>query len=463
MRKTLSNDFFPRMKQGSAWIGIFLILIFLTTMGLALSANIVQTMKAVKKQEQLSVVQALAEAGIEKTIWKLNRGDAYFGETELTLPTGQVDIEVFDEGSDTKIITATGYVPNKQMAQRKRTIRVKLKADFNQTGMGFRYGVQAGSLGVIMENNTTIAGNVYSSGSVIGGNNNSQILGDVFVSGQGNGIENIIIGKSSAPANGWAYYIKDSYIWGNAKAINGANISSTTVKGTTSYGPQPPGENLPITDATLSTWEGWAAAGNNGVPLGNTTINGIQSLGPIKIDGNLVVNGQLRMTGIIWVTGDVIFNTGSYVYLDPSFGTNSSMIIADRPTDRNNYGKITVNPGTKICGSYALSYWSDCYNGTIPNDPTYNGSYIMLLSTKNAPAIGNPAIYAGNNSKAVVYYTTQGILELRNNGAARAVTGGGLHINNNAIIEYDRGLINANFSAGPGGSWIVAEWQVIYS
>lgn len=454
-------------KKGSAWVGIFIILIFLTSLGLALTTNVVESLRAVKKEEQLIAAQALAEAGIEKTIWKLNKGDIYTGETELTLATGQVDISVTDGDSfDTKIVTATGYIPKKQGAQRHRTVRVKLGADFNKAGLGFRYGIQVGSLGVIMENNTAINGSVYSGGDVVGGNTNSVIKGDVFASGAAGKIEKIIIGENNSDptkryGNAWSHLIKDSTIWGNATVRQIGNLQNSTVYGTTSYADPPPEESLPITDASLSTWEGWAAAGNNGVTLGTVTIpiQETRTLGPVKIDGDLIVDGKLRIKGIIWVTGNVEFKAGSYAYLDPIFGNDSTMIIADNPVDRLNDGKIIVASNAKICGSYALSNWTACDTGTLPAD---NKSYLMLLSTKNATTIADPAIFAGNNSRAVVYYTTQGMLEVAQNGALRAMTGGGIHVSNNAIIDYDIGLINANFSAGPGGSWVVKEWQVVY-
>ncbi len=460
------NFKFQNHKKGSAWVGIFIILIFLTSLGLALTTNVVESLRAVRREEQLIAAQALAEAGVEKAIWKLNKGDIYTGETELTLSTGQVDISVIDEDADTKIVTATAYVPKKQGAQRHRTVRVKLEADFNKAGLGFRYGIQVGSLGVIMENNTAINGSVYSGGDVIGGNTNSVIKGDVFASGAAGKIERVIIGENNSDptkryGNAWSHLIKDSTIWGNATVRQIGNLQNSTVYGTTSYADPPPEESLPITDASLSTWEGWAAAGNNGVPLGtvNIPVQETRTLGPVKIDGDLIIDGQLRIKGIIWVTGNVEFKAGSYAYLDPSFGNDSTMIIADNPNDRLNDGKITVASNAKICGSYALSNWAACENGTLPSD---NKSYLMLLSTKNATTIAEPAIFAGNNSRAVVYYTTQGMLEVAQNGALRAMTGGGIHVSNNAIIDYDIGLINANFSAGPGGSWVVREWQVVY-
>jgi len=40
-------------------------------------------------------------------------------------------------------------------------------------------------------------------------------------------------------------------------------------------------------------------------------------------------------------------------------------------------------------------------------------------------------------------------------------TGYKLKLDNNAVITYESGLINSQFSAGPQGGWEIASWQEV--
>jgi len=85
----------------------------------------------------------------------------------------------------------------------------------------------------------------------------------------------------------------------------------------------------------------------------------------------------------------------------------------------------------------------------------------MLVTTNTSPSTSSPAITASNNSDAVVYYATQGMINVLNNAHLRALTGGGLNINNNAEVNYDSGLASAIFTNGPTGLWTKTSWQEI--
>lgn len=426
-----------KLCQGSAWAGVVILIFFIVSVGLALTSDVTGTLAKAKRANQAAVAQTLAEAGIEKAVWRVNSNSGYIGESNLGLPTGTVDIVVENVDQVNKFVTATAFVPSKADPKVTRKVRVKLFADIHSSNVSFHYGVQVGSLGVIMSNNSKINGNVYTDGSIIGGNG-SEISGDAIVSGAANQIEGVRIGNDIR-----AHLIKSCTIVRDAYYAVLQNSSVGRTKYPNSPDPAPAG--LPLAQTTIDQWELWAA--NGGIYNGDYTLNGTSaSLGPKKINGNLtVINGaSLTITGTIWVTGNIVFENNSIIKLAPSFGPASSMIIADSETNKASYGKVTVSNNVIMQGSGNAS------------------SYIMIVSTNTGQTITDPAIKAGNNSSAVVYYTTTGMIEVANNASLRALSGGGLHLSNGAQINYDSGLADANFSGGPGGSWRVKEWQVLH-
>ena len=123
---------------------------------------------------------ALAEAGIDKAVASLNEtGGSYNGEIETQLEGGSFSVTITDQNASTKVIEATGYIPDKQNPKVKRTVTIKTSKG---TGVSFGYGVQVGEGGFIMDGGTQITGSVYSNGSIqlSGG---ARITGDAYVAG----------------------------------------------------------------------------------------------------------------------------------------------------------------------------------------------------------------------------------------------------------------------------------------
>jgi len=100
-------------------------------------------------------------------------------------------------------------------------------------------------------------------------------------------------------------------------------------------------------------------------------------------------------------------------------------------------------------------------NGSEQKGSGETGSYIMLLSTNSSLDSGSPAIYVGNNAAGAIFYTTSGLIYLKNNMKAKEITGYKIQIENGAVVEYDSGLQNAQFTSGPGGSWQASDWKEI--
>ncbi len=122
----------------------------------------------------------LAEAGIDKALNSLNStGGSYTGEPETDFGDGSYSVAITSLGVGSKLIQSTGYIPNKQKARVKRTVKIKSSIG---TGVAFVYGLQVGEGGLELGNSNIVEGSVYSNGNITAGNGN-QITGDVWVAG----------------------------------------------------------------------------------------------------------------------------------------------------------------------------------------------------------------------------------------------------------------------------------------
>lgn len=127
---------------------------------------------------QSAAVLNLAEAGVDKALASLNKtGGSYTGETETVLGSGSLSVSITSSTPNTKIIESTGYIPSKENAKVKRTVKMTVARGI---GVAFNYGVQVGDGGLQMEENSRINGSVYSNGN-IKMRNNSTITGDAWV------------------------------------------------------------------------------------------------------------------------------------------------------------------------------------------------------------------------------------------------------------------------------------------
>jgi hypothetical protein len=341
------------------------------------------------------------------------------------LGNGTTTVEISDIIGGSRTITSKGNISN--------TIKkIQVVYAISKQKVSFYYGAQVGAGGLIMGNGSKVLGNVYSNGSVIGG---GMIQNSIIVAGNGNRIEGITVGEDAT-----VFTCKNSIINGNLTYVSGGSVQNCQVKGSISIRPNEiPPRDLPISQSQIDKWKGEAA--NGGVTTTDISISGTKILGPIQIGTssnpkNLTVqNGAtLIVKGTIYVTGNITFSNGSTIKLDSSYGSLSGVIISD--------GVITVENNVIISGS---------------GQP---GSYVLILSTKSDTT--NPVINIRNNSAgSAIYYANSGLIYLKNNMVAREVTGYKIQIENNAEIQYESGLEEANFSSGPGGSWEIVSWREI--
>jgi len=389
----------------------------------------------------------VAEAGIEDAVYRIvNVPSSY----TLAVGDDSVDIAVDSSKPKIRIITALSNVNN---VFRKLEIYLSV----NTVTPQFFYGVQAGDLGIRMEENSYVqgtggaAGNVYSNGT-INGDNKAKITGNAFVAAGASLNYVSVLGDAHANTITNSEICGDAYyqtIDGNSlNFLNNPSSCSPKTPGTAYPGStDPPLENMPISDSNIKQWKDDAAKG--GVYSGNFTIDSptdFTSLGPKKIDGNLVFGktGQtLNVTGTIYVTGYIDINKSNLtIQCDPAYGLNSCIILADK--------------------------WIAVKNNAIFSGAIPGNSYILFLSNSNCNgssptdcSTGNSAIYLKNNAIGAIFYAGNGLVYIENGVNATELTGRKIHLSQGAFVSYETGLINVGFSSGPGGGWQIDSWKEV--
>ena len=282
-------------------------------------------------------------------------------------------------------------------------------------------------------------------------NNDSwtQITGDLnfrtYLGGGTGSIDNV-----SVNGNARANTITNSTIGGTAYCQTGSGNNKSC---DTSF-PDASPMNMPLSDANIAQLESDAEAG--GVITGNCGDAGVAecliakdgtlSLGPKKITGNLVISnhGTLNITGVVYVVGNIDISGNSNIKCDASFGADSCVLVTD---------------GFVEAGNNAI------FNGS-----GQSGSFVLVVSDKEGCnggtqvagcATNNSGVSLGNNLEGAVFYASKSMVHIANNAIIKAVVGYKINLINNAKIQYEQGVTDANFSAGPGGGWNVKSWKEV--
>src|SRR3989338_3659996 len=262
---------------------------------------------------------------------------------------------------------------------------------------------------------------------------------EIYLGGLVSEILDMNIGENGI-GDAWAHTINNSVVAGTLYCDTGSGNSGACDP---SLGDPAP-EVFPVSDANINAWKN--AAEQGGIVAGNYTPSGsVSSLGPVKIDGDLIIPGnhELTLTGAVWVTGNITMSNNSAARLSASFGNSGGVLVSD--------GRIYLDNNVDFYGSGAAD------------------SYILLLTTSDCPTGagcgGESAIVLNNNvgadSNQVIVNAQKGRVEFFNNADVKSVAGEIVYLNNNAMIHYDSGLANVIFSSGPSGGYSIESWKEI--
>ncbi len=372
----------------------------------------------------------IAESGAEDALLRLSKGLPWESSYSFSCGGGSASVTILDKVGGARTIKAVGDVSGEKR-------KVEVVYGISSEKISFHYGAQVGEGGLSMANNSRVKGNVYSNGNITAAKGGVGYIEETAVVAQnGNLMDGIEVWE-----NALTYSCKDSKVLGDLTYVEGGVVDNCTVEGAiNSQTEEIPAEELPVSSSQVEEWKqgvrdaGNVITGDYEVPAKET-----RNLGPVEIDGSLTFgnDGKLKLTGTVLVTGDLEVANNSSIELDAgSYGSLSGVLIVE--------GKIKVQPGTYLGGTGE------------------EGSYLMLVSTDPETVdTSSPAILVDNTAEAAIFYTTQGLIVLRNNVSCREVTGYKIFLDNLAAIEYESGLAEASFVSGPGGGWNVTSWKEV--
>lgn len=316
-------------------------------------------------------------------------------------------------------------------------------------GSAFNYGLQAGVGGIDLANSARIIGNVYANGTVQGAGS-AEVLGDIVSAGPSGLIANI-----AATGSVFANTIDDVDADGDAHF--NVNLNGSTWGGV-AYTPatNQPTSTFPVSTTSIQEWKdaisdyGTVIAATDPACLSGTyTIDVSITIGYLKVECDLDIRKTgpstiVTLNGPIWVEGNLSFTQGPTLQVHPSLGRQSVQMIADNPSDRLTSSQIEIRNSTDFIGS---------------GD---SRSYIMLLSENESAETGGsePAISVSQSATgAVIVYSNTGLVDIGNGIDLRAVTGYQINVAQNSDIVYESGLASLLFSSGPGGAYVLEDWQ----
>jgi hypothetical protein len=422
--------------KGNIWVGVLLLLVVLSTLAVALISDAVISLTQSKRQQQVIAAQSIADGGVDKAVWKLNKtAGSYTGESNTQIAgVGVLDIQVINVDADDKTVIATATVPNKTNPRRV-TRKIKSKMHISYDIVSFNYALQLGDQGLTMADWTQVNGSVYSAGNVVSTSWSflTGIRGDVYTSGATTKIQNTYITGSAH-----SHTLQSNWIAGDAyyKTLSGFNWIWGSKKPNSA---DPPDVGLAVTNDMINQWKQDITDNPATTTFtGNKVINANQTatLGNLIITGDLTVDhANLIMNGPIWVKGKITIQNGATVKLDTTYLTKSGTLIAD--------GTILINSGVHIQGN-----------------PLNSQSYIMIITTAN-PTLPTPAIdvWWGDDT-TVAYCAPNGTVNIEALVKLRAVSARGLNMMYGVWIDYITGMASLDIATGPGASWQIKEWQV---
>lgn len=272
--------------KGQVMIISIIFLAVVLILSSSLFANVTHFVNFGSKSILKEQTNSLAEAGIERALWQLNQtAGAYTGETSTALGEGTFTTTIQNKTGNLKTITATGYIPNSANAKAKRTI--KLDAEITTSTISFNYAVQVGDGGLVMQNSSTIVGNVY----------------------------------ALAPING----VRANSITGEAwstSTITPSNIAAVSIH---------PNQTNPPPMPTVDYDYFKTGAENGGTVNCTGTLNISGSIGPKKYVGcNITISADATINGVIYIEGGNLEISGPQTDLDvsDSLGSYGTAIIA---------------------------------------------------------------------------------------------------------------------------------------
>lgn len=434
---------------------IFVMFFLFASLGLTfmLSKTIYQDLQSYRMLANSKQSYFAAESGVEDVVYRyLTSGLAVDLTEGLTLADASViTTSVLDTGNAQLLIDGVG---TENTAVRKVSATLLIGS-----GASFNFGVQTGNGGFLIRNGAKVIGNVFSNGNITGVGN-TEIQGDVIAAGPGRTVDNITATGTIRADN-----IENSTIGTNMDAFYGTSFVNNSYSGTV-YGPGWPNEatsSLPFPDekvddhkatvtAAIAAGDAWHIQSTDPECSGGTmTINTSTTTGMMKIDCDVEVDGNTvvwTVTDTVWIEGNLNLKKPQ-VLADPDQATTSVLIIVDNESDRINSSMVDIEVGTDFDSTGA----SNSYIMILSmNDDAENGGHADPATANNAIGMSQPS------NGRVILYAGHGKIEIRNSATLKEITAYFIEMGQNTEVAYESGLVNLNFTSGPGGGFQLDAW-----
>ena len=364
------------------------------------------------------------ESGVEDAYYRLKNGMHLGSSVALTVGNVSATTTITNIGGGVEEVVGTG---NSLGDQRSSTLRAIVGSS-----VPLQYAVMSDDGGIDMSDTSSVTGDVHAD-TELHGQDGVSISGTATVGNSFSGSYGVVRGDDATHqihvgVGGVGNVYAHTVNYTNATGILYCTLVVSSSGPCSSY-PDPVYMELPISSTDVSNWETDATSG--GVISGSYSVStaGV-TLGPKKITGDLIIpdSANLTLSGVLWVTGNlVILGTGS-INLSSSFGANSSMIIVD--------GTITTSGSSHIVGS-----------GT-------PGSSVLLISNSTS---ASAITYRGTG--AAMIYAPQGTAILKDSASANFVAGQTVHLFDTSSVVYDSALLGTIFSTGASTPPAILSWK----
>ncbi len=377
------------------------------------------------------------EAGLEDGIYRLKDGRSYSSTESFTMdgiPVTVFRVLVVDRYEYTASANSYGAA--------RQSMAELVIGD----GASFNFGLQTGNGGITFDNSSSVKGNVYSNGTVVGSGN--MVYGDVVSAGSGGLVDGI-----HATGSVWAHAIDSSTVDKNAYYYNAGTLTGTVVTGTKYPGSTDQATaTLPIPDSLIQEWKDGIestgttiTSGSASCSTGTYTLPNNTTLNNVKIECNVKINSTVYVAGPVWIEGNLTFTNTTNMIASSSLGTKSVSVIVDNESNRSTSSIIDINNTATFASGNAQSY-------------------ILLVSMNNSGESGGgtAAIDMGNSATGkLLAYAAHGIIDIGNSVQLKEVTAYRIILSNSAQVIYESGLMSLLFTSGPGGGFQIAEWEEI--
>lgn len=406
------------------------VIIFLfITLGAAFSlSSIVYRQSAMVKNSERSLQSMFASESLQEDILYRLIEEKNVSSVESLVVGGAEAEAVVEDVEGGKRVVSQGDADS-------RIRKSEMIVSRGGSGVVFFYGVQSGQGGITLTGSASVEGDLYANGPVRGGWK-MRVSGDVVSAGPEGLIDNISVGGSA-----YANRIERSWV---TKDAFYKSIFDTTVGGTRYPGSEDmPKRDLPISDEEIEAWKAEAEAGGVHSSPCNYYIGGVTntSIGNVRINCNLTIGGsaQVKITGPIWVRGNISFEGASRTYIDPALEGKTITIVADNPNNRTSGSLINVGGSAEIRGAG-------------------ENSYILLVSQNNSAENGGNVtainVGGGGPHNDILLYAGHG--KIRHGGSASVpvgVTGYQVEISGAARVQYQDGAADLDISDTPTGGY----------